>query len=69
MRTLMLAAIAAYKRDTERSERELARAGIAGPAFYLLRPDGHVGLAGTRVDVEVIRRYLAQRSIRAQPGR
>lgn len=55
--------------DTEHNERELARAGIAGPAFYLLRPDGHVGLAGTRVDVEVIQRYLAQRSIRAQPGR
>ena len=38
---------------------ELARVGIPGPAFYLLRPDGHVGLAGTRVDADTVRRYLA----------
>jgi hypothetical protein len=55
--------------DTKHNERELARAGIAGPAYYLLRPDGHVGLAGTRLDVDTIRRYLARRCIRAQPGR
>jgi hypothetical protein len=55
--------------DTEHNVREFARAGIAGPAYYLLRPDGHVGLAGTRLDVDTIRRYLARRCIRAQPGR
>lgn len=54
---------------TEHNVREFARAGIAGPAYYLLRPDGHVGLAGTRLDVDTIRRYLARRCIRAQPGR
>jgi hypothetical protein len=39
----------------------LTRAGIPRPSFYLLRPDGHVGLAGTRLDVDPIRRYLIER--------
>jgi hypothetical protein len=39
----------------------LTRAGIPRPSFYLLRPDGHVGLAGTRLDVDPIRRYLVER--------
>ena len=42
----------------------LARAQISGPAFYLLRPDGHVGLAGTRLEVEAVNRYLAERHMR-----
>ena len=29
---------------------ELARVGIGGPSFYLLRPDGHVGLCGASFD-------------------
>ncbi len=37
----------------------LQRAGIAAPAFYLLRPDGHVGLAGARLDVAAVADYLA----------
>jgi 2-polyprenyl-6-methoxyphenol hydroxylase-like FAD-dependent oxidoreductase len=40
---------------------ELARAHIRAPAFYLLRPDGHVGLAGTRLDVEALKRYMSER--------
>ena len=43
---------------------ELARVGVSGPAFYLLRPDGHVGLAGTRLDPHDVKRYLAERHIR-----
>ena len=43
------------------SATELGRAGIAGPAFYLLRPDGYVGLAGRRLDADGLKRYLAQR--------
>jgi 2-polyprenyl-6-methoxyphenol hydroxylase-like FAD-dependent oxidoreductase len=42
------------------NDRELARAQIAGPCFYLLRPDGHVGLAGTRFDAAAVTRYLAR---------
>lgn len=41
------------------NERELARAGISGPAFFLLRPDGHIGLAGTRLDLGAVRDYLS----------
>jgi 2-polyprenyl-6-methoxyphenol hydroxylase-like FAD-dependent oxidoreductase len=41
------------------NDRELARARISGPAFYLLRPDGHVGLAGTRFEADAVNAYLA----------
>lgn len=37
----------------------LAAAGVPAPSFYLLRPDGHVGLAGTGVDVAAVRRWFA----------
>jgi len=37
---------------------ELARVAIKGPAFYLLRPDGHVGLAGTRLDTAALMRWF-----------
>jgi 2-polyprenyl-6-methoxyphenol hydroxylase-like FAD-dependent oxidoreductase len=40
------------------NSRELARAGITGPAFYLVRPDGHVGLAGTRLDLTRLRKWF-----------
>jgi hypothetical protein len=43
---------------------ELARVQIRGPAFYLLRPDGHVGLAGARQDAGAVGRYLLERHIR-----
>jgi len=37
---------------------ELARVSIDGPAYYLVRPDGHVGLAGTRFDERTLRQWL-----------
>ncbi|MGH8336880.1 MAG: FAD-dependent monooxygenase, partial [Gammaproteobacteria bacterium] len=40
---------------------ELARAQVPQPSFYLLRPDGHVGLCGTRLDAAAVRRYLKER--------
>jgi hypothetical protein len=43
------------------NDRELAHAQLPQPSFYLLRPDGHVGLAGTRLDVDVMKRYLTER--------
>jgi hypothetical protein len=50
--------------DDPANGRELARAQIRGPAFYLLRPDGHVGLAGARLDAGAVGRYLLERHIR-----
>jgi hypothetical protein len=41
------------------NDAELGRAQIPQPSFYLIRPDGHVGLCGTRADAAAIRRYLA----------
>ena len=43
------------------NDRELARAHIPGTAFYLLRPDGHVGLAGTRLESAAVTRYVSER--------
>jgi 2-polyprenyl-6-methoxyphenol hydroxylase-like FAD-dependent oxidoreductase len=43
------------------NEAELARAGVPRLAFYLLRPDGYVGLCGTRLDSGATARYAAER--------
>jgi hypothetical protein len=43
------------------NDAELARAGISQPSFYLLRPDGHVGLCGMDLNDTAIRDYLSQR--------
>jgi 2-polyprenyl-6-methoxyphenol hydroxylase-like FAD-dependent oxidoreductase len=43
------------------NDRELARAGIPRRAFYLVRPDGYVGLAGTGLDAAALTGYLSQR--------
>ena len=51
------------------NDAPLARAGIAVPSYYLLRPDGHVGLCGVRLDVATIRRYLAERLNMMEVGR
>ncbi len=41
--------------------RELARVRIPQPSFWLLRPDGHVGLAGPRFDASAAAHYAAER--------
>src|SRR5213593_861862 len=43
------------------NDRELARARIPRPSFYLLRPDGHIGLAGVQLDAAAASRYISQR--------
>jgi hypothetical protein len=43
------------------NDGELARVGIPMPSFYLIRPDGHVGLCGTRLDPSAIPAYLRAR--------
>jgi 2-polyprenyl-6-methoxyphenol hydroxylase-like FAD-dependent oxidoreductase len=54
--------------DDPANAGELARAQIRGPVFYLLRPDGHVGLAGTRFDARAIDRYLRERHLHFLEG-
>jgi hypothetical protein len=49
----------------EENAAALAAASIAAPAYYLLRPDGHIGLAGTRVDAAQVSRWLRDAHIRA----
>jgi hypothetical protein len=43
------------------NDAELARAQIPNPSFYLLRPDGHVGLCGVHFDADAVGRYLTER--------
>jgi hypothetical protein len=38
-----------------------ARAQIPTPSFFLLRPDGHISLAGTHLNHGAVTRYLAGR--------
>ena len=45
------------------NDAELVRARIPQPSFYLIRPDGHVGLCGTRFDAGAVDRYVT-----ASPG-
>jgi len=40
---------------------------LPAPSFYLLRPDGHVGLAGATLDVDAVTRYLAATIAAASP--
>ncbi|MGZ8391674.1 MAG: FAD-dependent monooxygenase [Gemmatimonadales bacterium] len=47
--------------DDPVNHQELARVGIPGLAFYLLRPDGYVGLAGVRLETGAVSRYIEKR--------
>jgi hypothetical protein len=46
--------------DDPANDAELARAGIPRPSFYLVRPDGHVGLCGVRLEAADVGRYLSE---------
>src|SRR5262249_50710175 len=44
--------------DSVENRNEMGRAHIPASSFFLLRPDGHVGLRGTTADPATIREYL-----------
>jgi len=52
------------------SDREndaaLATVSITGPAYFLLRPDGHIGLMGTTLKQDDVKRWLEQRHLHLQ---
>jgi hypothetical protein len=43
------------------NDAEFARTQIPKPSFYLLRPDGHIGLCGVCLEVAAVKRYLSER--------
>jgi 2-polyprenyl-6-methoxyphenol hydroxylase-like FAD-dependent oxidoreductase len=53
----------AIPRD-DNNAKTLASVSIMDRAFYLLRPDGHVGLAGVDLDVAAVKRWFSDNHIR-----
>jgi hypothetical protein len=51
----------------EHNARELTRAHVPQTSFWLLRPDGHIGLAGTRLTAAELAAYCASIHLRG-PG-
>lgn len=47
-------------REARADDAAAAKHGIPSTAFYLLRPDGHVGLCGVHCDAFVVGRYLRE---------
>ncbi len=52
------------------NDAELARVRIPRTSFYLVRPDGYIGLRGARLETGVLERYFAERLgvVAAEPG-
>jgi 2-polyprenyl-6-methoxyphenol hydroxylase-like FAD-dependent oxidoreductase len=58
-----LVRVQAIPADGENAVR-LAAAHVPAPSFYVLRPDGHIGLAGSRYDGAAVRRWFADNHMR-----
>jgi len=52
---------------TTANNAALAQKHLVGPAFYLLRPDGHIGLAGGRLGMTAVADYLQSNGLRVAP--
>jgi 2-polyprenyl-6-methoxyphenol hydroxylase-like FAD-dependent oxidoreductase len=48
------------------NDSALAAASITSPSYYLLRPDGHIGLAGTIFRESDLRQWLSQSQLRLE---
>jgi 2-polyprenyl-6-methoxyphenol hydroxylase-like FAD-dependent oxidoreductase len=46
--------------DDKVNDKALAARQIPKPSFYLLRPDGYIGLCGATIEAGVIRQYLTE---------
>jgi 2-polyprenyl-6-methoxyphenol hydroxylase-like FAD-dependent oxidoreductase len=53
----------AIPRDADNA-KALAAVSIGERAFYLLRPDGHIGLAGIELDVAEVKRWFSDNHVR-----
>ena len=42
------------------NDGELARTQMRSPSFYLVRPDGYVGLCGERLDASAVKRFASE---------
>jgi hypothetical protein len=42
------------------NDAELARAQVPKPSFYLIRPDGYIGLCGRRFEVDYAKEYVSK---------
>ena len=43
------------------NDLELARAGLPQPSYFLVRPDGHIGLCGIGPDAIAIEHYFSEK--------
>jgi 2-polyprenyl-6-methoxyphenol hydroxylase-like FAD-dependent oxidoreductase len=51
--------------DDPANADELARVRIPSPSFFVVRPDGYIGLAGARLEAGALRRYFSEIGILA----
>jgi hypothetical protein len=53
---------------TPENEAAIETASITSPAYYLVRPDGHIALAGSRFDEADVRLWFADNHVHPDAG-
>jgi 2-polyprenyl-6-methoxyphenol hydroxylase-like FAD-dependent oxidoreductase len=51
----------------ERNAQQLAAASIPSPSYYIVRPDGYIGLAGAEYDEQEVKRWFADCHVTGAP--